>query len=87
LIEVLSKSTEAYDRGFKFEQYRKLSSLKQYVLISQEKAHIEVFSRNEEDQWVLTEATGLSDEIGLASIQGKLALSAVYENVELDAVA
>jgi Uma2 family endonuclease len=85
LIEVLSPSTEAYDRGGKFEHYRKLSSVTEYVLISQEKPHVEHYVRQPDNQWLLSEASGLPDTIQLPSINCILALSEVYEKVEIEA--
>jgi len=85
LIEVLSPSSEAYDRGGKFEHYRKLSSVTEYVLISQEKPHVEHYVRQPDNQWLLSEASGLSDTIQLPSINCILALSEVYEKVEIEA--
>ena len=84
LIEVLSPSTEAYDRGGKFEHYRKLSSVTEYVLISQEKPHVEHYVRQPDNQWLLSEASGLPDTIQLPSINCILALSEVYEKVEIE---
>lgn len=83
LIEVLSQSTEAYDRGMKFEQYRKLESLREYVLISQEKPHVEVFTRQEDGHWLFAEAEGIQDSIELQSIGCRLELSDTYEKTEL----
>jgi len=54
LVEVRSDSTEAYDRGEKFEHYRQIPSLRDYVLISQRRKRVEVYSRDELDRWVLT---------------------------------
>src|SRR5215831_8183800 len=59
LIEVLSPSTEAYDRGFKSQQYRTLESLQEYALVAQNEPRIEVFRRRSGPQWVLTEFSGL----------------------------
>ena len=84
LIEVLSPSSEAYDRGGKFEHYRKLSSVTEYVLISQEKPHVEHYVRQPDNQWLLSEASGLPDTIQLPSINCILALSEVYEKVEIE---
>jgi Uma2 family endonuclease len=82
IIEVLSESTEAYDRGMKFEQYRKLESLREYVLISQDKPHIEVFTRQQNSHWLLSEADGIDSSIDLSSIGCRLALSDTYEKLE-----
>lgn len=82
IIEVLSQSTEAYDRGMKFEQYRKLESLREYALIAQDKPHVEVFTRQENGQWLLSEAEGMQASIELHSIGCRLLLSDVYEKTD-----
>lgn len=81
IIEVLSPSTEAYDRGEKFEHYRKLESLAEYVLISQEKRHIEVFSRQPDGRWLLNETS--QGAARLRSIKCRLSLDDLYDKVEL----
>jgi Uma2 family endonuclease len=83
IIEVLSPSTEAYDRGDKFGHYRKLASLTEYVLISQEKIHIERYVRQPDNQWLLSETSGLHDTVQLPSINCTLVLDEVYEKVEI----
>ncbi|RMF81332.1 MAG: Uma2 family endonuclease [Chloroflexi bacterium] len=84
IIEVLSPSTEQYDRGKKFQHYRQLESLQSYVLIAQDEARIEHFSRQKQDEWLLTEAAGLDSTIALPSIACALALNAVYERVSFE---
>lgn len=81
IVEVLSPSTEAYDRGGKFGHYRKLASLAEYVLVSQEESHIEHYVRQPDNQWLLSEASGLQEAVQLPSINCTLALSEVYEKV------
>lgn len=83
LIEVLSPSTEAYDRGKKFANYRKISSLREYLLVSQDIARIELFRRQGE-LWILTETEGLDSSIALEAVGCTLSLREVYERV-LDA--
>lgn len=83
IIEILSASTERYDRGMKFQHYRTIDSLKEYILVSQDKYHIERFMRQENNEWVLSEAIGLEAVISIASIHGALALQDVYEQVVL----
>lgn len=83
LIEVLSKSTEAYDRGDKAEYYRKLSSLAEYLLVSQDKHHIEHYVRQSDHTWLLSEASELQDVITLPSIDCTLSLADVYDKVGL----
>ncbi|WP_437570628.1 Uma2 family endonuclease [Sorangium sp. So ce542] len=77
LVEVLSDSTEAYDRGEKFAHYRRIPSLKEYVLVSQAHPRIEVFRRNEDDSWTLYEA-GPGERARLASVDGLLEVDEVY---------
>jgi Uma2 family endonuclease len=82
IIEVLSPSTESYDRGQKFKFYRSLPSLTDYLLISQEVARIDHFTR-QADGWLLTDSEGLTGEIRLASIDCVLKLADVYEKITL----
>ncbi len=83
IVEVLSASTEGYDRGAKFAQYRRLASLREYVLVSQDEARMEVFTRGGDGRWALTEAVGPDAICPLASLDIALPLSEVYERVEL----
>jgi len=82
IVEVLSDSTEAYDRGRKFEQYRKLESLAEYLLIAQHRPHVESYRRQPDQQWLLTESTGLKNTLRLGSIDCELALAEIYDKVE-----
>ena len=83
IIEVLSDSTEAYDRGRKFEHYRHLDSLVEYVLIAQQRPHVESFRRQSDQHWLLTECSGLDATLRLQSIDCDLALAEIYAKVEL----
>ncbi len=83
IIEVLSSSTEQYDRGKKFQHYRTIASLQEYILIAQDSFRIEQFSRKD-SQWILTDAKTLDTSIQLTSIDCTLALSDVYEKVSFD---
>jgi Uma2 family endonuclease len=86
IVEVLSESTEAYDRGEKFAHYRQLESLQEYVLISQDRARVERYARQGEGaEWLLTEARGLQGTMRLASIDCDLCLADVYQKVRLPA--
>lgn len=82
LVEVLSPSTEAYDRGEKFGYYRELSSLQQYVLVSSTEARIEVFTRNSDDSWTLR-VYGAGAAADLASVGVTMSVDAVYDGVTL----
>lgn len=84
LAEVLSPTTEAYDRGRKFEQYRALLSLREYLLISPVEARIERFRRSAEG-WLLDETVGLDAALRLTSVEAELPMSEVYALVELPA--
>ncbi|HHW75982.1 MAG TPA: Uma2 family endonuclease [Xanthomonadaceae bacterium] len=83
IVEVLSDSTEAYDRGRKFEHYRKLESLAEYVLIAQHQPHVESYRRQTDHHWLLTECSGLDGALRLESIDCELALAEIYDKVEL----
>jgi Uma2 family endonuclease len=78
LVEVLSPSTEAYDRGEKFAHYRRLPSLREYVLVSQETQRIEVWRRNERDHWELEHDAVPGQVVELASVSCQLAVDEVY---------
>jgi Uma2 family endonuclease len=82
VIEVLSPSTEAFDRGTKFEAYRTVKSLNEYVLVSQDKPMVEQYVRNNDGSWKFTEAVGLESSLSLPSIGCTLNLAAVYKRVE-----
>lgn len=84
IIEVLSPSTENYDRGKKFRDYRKLPSLREYLLISQTEPRIERYLRGDGSEWVLTDVEGLDASIDLPSIGCALALADVYRKVAFD---
>ncbi len=81
IIEVLSKSTASYDRGEKFEHYRKIPSLVEHLLIAQERCLVEHYVRQPDDRWLLSEASSLQDVVELPSVGCKLALADVYEDV------
>jgi Uma2 family endonuclease len=82
IAEVLSPTTEQYDRGGKFWHYRHLSSLKEYVLIAHDKMLVERFSR-QGDAWLLTEYQNLDDVLELTSIECAVALREIYAKVEI----
>jgi Uma2 family endonuclease len=82
LIEVLSESTEAFDRGDKFSFYRHIPSLREYVLVSQKKPMIESFFKTEGGFWKLNYAEGIDSEIHIESLGLSLPLAEVYRGVE-----
>lgn len=82
VIEVLSPSTEAFDRGAKFQAYRTVESLKEYLLVSQGTPLVEQYVRGDDGKWTLTAAAGLESSLTLPSIECTLNLGAVYKRVE-----
>jgi Uma2 family endonuclease len=83
LIEVLSESTERYDRGRKFGFYRTIESLAEYVLVAQDECRVEQYAKQPDGRWLLTDHRSPEDLVELASIQCTLKLSEVYEKVAL----
>jgi Uma2 family endonuclease len=84
IFEVLSDSTEAYDRGEKFAHYRYLETLAEYVLVSQNKLRVEQYVRQPNGDWLLHAVEGPDDAITLASLGCRLLLSEMYRNVSFD---
>ncbi len=82
IFEVLSESTKNYDRGEKFEFYRAIPTLKEYVLVDQHKIHVEQFAINEAGKWVLTEYNDINDELELAAVDLTIPLPTIYSRVE-----
>jgi Uma2 family endonuclease len=82
IVEVLSESTQAYDRGAKFELYRALDTLQDYVLIDQARVYVEYFHKLADGRWVLTELSQLEAVLALESVDVDLPLSQVYRRVE-----
>jgi len=82
IVEVLSDSTEAYDRGDKFALYRQIPSLREYLLVSQHRVQVELFSRGEDGRWTLTDFSALTDSVPLASVHCTLSLAEIYDKVE-----
>lgn len=81
VVEVLSPSTEGYDHGEKWEKYRRLASLRDYLLVAQDEPRVERYTRQGEGLWLFSETDGLDAELRLESIGCTLALRDVYERV------
>jgi Uma2 family endonuclease len=79
LVEVLSDSTEAYDRGQKFAHYRRIPSLREYLLVSQHEPRLELFRRGQGESWELFEA-GPGQSLTLSSVDAVLETDEVYRN-------
>lgn len=84
IIEVLSPSTERFDRGKKFRLYREIPSLQEYILIAQDEAQVERYVRQESEIWQFSAAHGLDAEVDLTSIGCKLRLAEVYEQIDFE---
>jgi Uma2 family endonuclease len=81
IVEVLSDSTESYDRGKKFQAYRTISSLQTYVLVSTNYKNIEIFQKGQDGHWTLFEPNG-EGMLAIPSLDVSLAVDEVYEGVE-----
>jgi Uma2 family endonuclease len=81
IFEVLSPSTEKYDRGLKFQLYRAIDSLKHYLLVSQDQVRIEQFTRQPDGIWTLRDCLGLDEELKIDSIGIAIPLRRIYERV------
>jgi Uma2 family endonuclease len=85
LVEVLSPSTEAYDRGRKFELYRTIESLSEYLLVSADRVQADLYTRQPDGRWLLTAASGMDAALELQSVGCRIALGDLYEKVDLTA--
>jgi Uma2 family endonuclease len=81
IVEVLSPTTEAWDRGGKFERYRERESLQEYLLVAQDRAHVERYARQPSGEWLLSVVDGLDRSLTLPSIGCRLELARVYHMV------
>jgi Uma2 family endonuclease len=82
IIEVLSKSTEAYDRGDKFAHYRQLEEITDYLLVTQERKRVEHYVKQSDYQWLLTVFENESEALIIEGIDCRLTLAEIYENVD-----
>jgi len=85
IVEVLSPSTEAYDRGRKFEQYKSIESLREYLLVAPDRVHADLYTRQPDGRWLLTSADTLESGLTLESVGAQLTLADLYEKVEFAA--
>ena len=82
LMEVLSESSEKYDRGAKFRHYRQIPSLQEYILVAQDEPLVERHVRQPNGDWLMTEFRGLAQTLAFTSIPVKVALTDIYRGVE-----
>lgn len=85
IVEVLSPSTETYDRGLKLQAYRTITSLQDYILVNQNEIRIEQYTRQENNLWILRDHQSLDEELNIASIGVSLSLGRIYDRVEFPA--
>lgn len=83
LFEILSPSTEKYDRGLKFQHYWTIESLKEYILVDQQQVRVEHYIRQAGNTWTLHTYQNRSEQLDLASITASLSLQRIYDRVEL----
>lgn len=81
IVEVMSDSTKNYDRGEKFENYRTNGSLREYVLVAQNKVHVEQYAKQDDGKWVLFETNSVDDVLSLNSVGCDLPVSEIYLKV------
>lgn len=81
IVEVLSDSTEKYDRGIKFGHYRQLPSVKEYVLVAQDRPVVERYVRQADDTWVLTAFSDVAQTFAFETIPAKIPLAEIYRGV------
>jgi Uma2 family endonuclease len=82
IFEVLSPSSENYDRGLKFQSYRTIESLQDYILVDQNRVRIEHYTRQAANAWTLRDCQSLEDQLIIDSVGVTLALSRIYDGVE-----
>jgi Uma2 family endonuclease len=82
IVEILSDSTESFDRGDKFTYYKSIESFNEYILIAQHRPHITQYVKQSENTWSYQEINGLDNQIHIYSMDCDLDLSQIYENVE-----
>ena len=82
IIEILSPSTEGYDRGDKFTYYKSIASFKEYLLVAQHRPHVTHYVKQDDGTWSYEELNDLSDTVYLKTVECSLQLSQIYRNIE-----
>jgi Uma2 family endonuclease len=78
IVDVLSPSTEGYDRGKKFELYRTIPSFREYLIVHQDQRYVEYYSRKDDDSWLLRDRTGMDDVLTIARLNIQIPLADLY---------
>jgi Uma2 family endonuclease len=84
VVEVLSASTESYDRGLKFAHYRTMDSIREYVLVTQTEYRVERYLRQDDGNWLYSEVTDPQGSLELSCVACRIPLSSVYRNVDFE---
>jgi len=87
IVEVLSPSTEAYDRGEKFSHYKSIPTFREYLLVSQHQPHVTHLFKDEDGKWIHTEANDLGASLHLQSLGCELPMSEIYRDVTFNSPA
>ncbi len=82
IIEILSPSTANYDRGAKFDLYREITSLKEYILVDSSTIHIVLYVKNADNTWTLSEVKDLNQSVAIPSINFTISLTEIYNGVD-----
>jgi Uma2 family endonuclease len=82
IVEVLSPSTENYDRGLKLQHYRTIATLQDYILVDQAEVRIEQYTRQENNLWTLRDYLSLDEQLTVSSIGVSLSMRRIYDRVE-----
>ena len=84
IAEVLSDSTEAYDRGDKFTHYKSIPTLREYLLVSQKRPHVTRLFKDEDGRWIHSEVNDLESSVTLQSLSCELPMGEIYRGVNFD---
>lgn len=82
IVEVLSPSTEAFDQNLKFTYYKSIESFTEYLLITQDRPHVVLYTKQEDNVWIQREFNSLTDKLYLSSLDCEIAVADIYENIE-----
>lgn len=83
IFEILSPTTETYDRGLKFQRYRTIATLQEYILVDQSQVRIEQYTRQDNHVWTLRDYQSMDETMTIASIGVSLSLAKIYDRVEI----
>lgn len=82
IVEFLSPSTEAFDQNLKFTYYKSIESFTEYLLITQDRPHVVLYTKQEDNVWIQREFNSLTDKFYLSSLNCEISVADIYENIE-----